>query len=71
MRFETMDLEARIKNLSRLTIQDSLVKVMSDEYAKLYDVPFQDFYSRLWKDINAFQNKIKKKKALKKKLLFR
>lgn len=71
MRFEPMDLQARIKNLSRLTIQDSLVKVMSDEYAKLYGVSYEEFYSKLWQYINAFQDKIKRKKALKKKLLFR
>ena len=71
MRFEPMDLQARIKNLSRLTIQDRLVKVMSDEYAKLYGVSYEEFYSKLWQDINAFQDKLKRKKALKKKLLFR
>jgi len=71
MRFEPMDLQARIKNLSRLTIQDRLVKVMSDEYAKLYGVSYEEFYSKLWQDINTFQDKIKRKKALKKKLLFR
>lgn len=71
MRFEEMNLEDRIKNLARLTIQDSLVKIMSDEYAKLYNVTFEQIYSKLWNDINTFQNKIKKKKNLKKKLLFR
>ena len=71
MEFKSMDIKSRIKNLSRLTIQDELVKVMSDEYAKLYNVTFDEVYNLLWDDINTFQNKIKRKKALKKKLLFR
>lgn len=71
MEFKTMDFERRIKNLSRLTIKDQLVKVMSDEYAKLYNVSYDEVYSGLWNEINIFQNKIKRKKLLKKKLLFR
>ncbi|PNQ73322.1 Kdo domain containing protein [Hanstruepera neustonica] len=71
MRFGSMDFNDRMKNLSRLTKQDELIKVMSDEYAKLYSVPFDEVYSKLWECINTFQNKIKRKKELKKKLLFR
>ena len=71
MEFKTMNFEDRIKNLSRLTIKDALVKVMSDEYAKLYNVEYNSVYTSLWKDIHTFQNKIKRRKALKKKLLFR
>lgn len=71
MEFKKMNLETRIKNLSRLTIQEDLVKIMSDEYAKLSNVSFDKIYNMLWYDINRFQNKIKRKKMLKKKLLFR
>lgn len=71
MEFKPMDFKSRIKNLSRLTIQDDLVKVMSDEYAKLYKVPYEKVYTLLWDDINTFQNKMKRKKTLKKKILFR
>ncbi|OUR92258.1 Kdo domain containing protein [Flavobacteriales bacterium 34_180_T64] len=71
MEFKTMDFESRIKNLSRLTIKDELVSVMSDEYAKLIQVPTDKVYSNLWNEINTFQNKIKRRKILKKKLLFR
>ena len=71
MEFKTMDFESRIKNLSRLTVKDELVKVMSDEYAILYNVSYDEVYSNLWNEINTFQNKIKRRKALKKKLLFR
>lgn len=71
MRFEPMDFQARIKNMSRLTKQDALVKVMSDEYAKLMGKDDQMVYKALWNDINAFQKRFTRKKELKKKLLFR
>lgn len=71
MTFETMNFEMRIKNLSRLTKQDALVKVMSDEYAKLTKETYEKVYHGLWKEITSFQKKFSRKKALKRKLLFR
>jgi len=71
MRFETMDFESRINNMSRLTKQDTLVKVISDEYSKLSGVSYNIVYNTLWESINQFQRKFARKKELKKKLLFR
>jgi tRNA A-37 threonylcarbamoyl transferase component Bud32 len=71
MEFKFMDFESRIKNMSRLTTQDDLIKIMSDEYAKLYNTSYNKVYNKLWEDINTFQDKIIRKKKLKKKLLFR
>lgn len=68
MRFEEMDFDTRIKNLSRLTIHDKLVKIMSDEYAKNYGVSYETVYDKLWMYINTFQNKMSRKKELKRKL---
>ena len=34
MEFKTLDFETRVKNFARLTVQKSMVEVMSDEYAK-------------------------------------
>jgi len=71
MRFETMNFEARIKNMSRLTIDDALVRIMSDEYAKLSGTNFDKVYNALCDSIDAFQRKLVRRKELKKKLLFR
>jgi len=71
MEFRTMDFKSRIKNLSRLTTEDDLIKVMSDEYAKLYHKSYDTVYKMLRNTINAFQNKINLKKTLKKKLLLK
>lgn len=71
MEFRSMDLETRIKNMSRLTKQDALVKVMSDEYAKLVNEPYEKIYDMLWYEINAFQSRMHRKKTFKRKLLFK
>lgn len=70
MNFQPMSFEARIKNMSRLTKQDALVKIMSDEYAKLIKMHYDKVYNALWSDINNFQRKFTRKRELKKKLFF-
>ena len=37
-----------------------MVEIMSDEYANLYNTSYDQVYSKLWENINVFQNKIKK-----------
>lgn len=71
MEFKQMDFKSRVKNLSRLTKKDELVSVMSDEYAKLYGVSYNEMYTNLWDDINTFQSRRTRKQEIKKRLLFR
>ncbi|QDO93954.1 Kdo domain containing protein [Formosa sediminum] len=70
MEFKPMSFEERIKNFSRLTTHKSMVKTMSDEYAKLSGEDFNTVYSLMWQETKAFQDKSTQKKALKKKLRF-
>jgi len=71
MRFEQMDLNKRLKNFSKLTNHQSLVKVMSAEYAKLSKLPFDDVYKKMWFYTEEFQEKLQRKKRLKQKYLGR
>lgn len=70
MEFKQMSFETRIKNFSRLTTHKSMVKIMSDEYAKISSKDFNTVFNLMWLETEAFQNKSKKKKELKKKLKF-
>ncbi len=70
MEFQPMDFEARMKNFSRLTIHQSMVDVMSDEYARLYKKPYDEVYEKMWRYTNEFQQRYHNKKRLKKKLKF-
>ncbi|WP_299779923.1 lipopolysaccharide kinase InaA family protein [uncultured Formosa sp.] len=70
MEFKAMSFEERIKNFSRLTTHKSIVKTMSDEYAKVSGEDFNAVFSLMWMETEAFQEKSKNKKALKKKLKF-
>ena len=70
MKFAPMDFETRVKNFSRLTIHESMVQVMSDEYAKCSGEDYNKIFDLMWKKTEAFQEKFHKKKRLKKKLFF-
>lgn len=70
MHFGILDFETRIKNFSRLTIHKSMVKTMSDEYAKCTGEDYDDIFNLMWKDTQDFQEKFHRKKRLKKKWLF-
>ncbi|WP_159021322.1 lipopolysaccharide kinase InaA family protein [Formosa sp. L2A11] len=70
MEFKPMSFEERIKNFSRLTVHKSIVETMSDEYAKVSGEDFNAIFSLMWTETEAFQDKSKQKKALKKKLRF-
>ena len=65
-----MDFETRIKNFSKLTIHESMIKVMSDEYSKCCNEPYEKVFNLMWNSTQAFQEKYYKKKRLKKKLKF-
>ncbi len=69
MRFNELDFKSRIKNFSRLTPKKEMVKVMSDEYAKLINQPFEKVFHQMWGETEAFQYRFFRKKRWKKRLL--
>ena len=71
MEFKTLTLEERVKNFSRLTKHESIVKVMSDEYAKCLDKGYKEIFGIMWGNTQKFQKKFHRKKRLKKKLFIR
>jgi hypothetical protein len=70
MEFKPLDFEARIKNFSRLTIHEFMVKIMSDEYAKCIGEDVEKVFSLMWKYTQEFQEKYHHKRRLKKKIKF-
>ena len=70
MRFETMSFETRIKNLYKLTIHESVVRTMSNEYAKCSGEDEVKIFNALWKQTQDFQYRFYRKKRLKRKLKF-
>lgn len=69
---ENMDLDARMKNLSRLTPKKEMIAVMSNEYAKLYKVATEgQIFEKMWGYTSEFQEKFFKKKRMKNKLSFK
>ena len=70
MEFKPMSFETRIKNFARLTVHQSIVKTMSNEYARISGEDYNKVFNLMWKETEAFQEKFKRKKRLKKKLKF-
>ncbi|MDT0293878.1 lipopolysaccharide kinase InaA family protein [Mesonia ostreae] len=70
MNFKALSLDERIKNFARLTTNKSMVKVMSDEYAKLYGANPEEVFKKMWNYTEAFQEKFYRKKRNKKRLKF-
>jgi hypothetical protein len=72
MNFEVkMDLNSRMKNLSRLTPKMEMIVIMSDEYAKLYNKSFDDIHTSLRFHTEKFQAKYHFKQKLKNKFKLR
>lgn len=69
MDFFKLDFDARIKNFSRLTPKKEMVKVMSNEYAKLVGESFEEIYEKMWFETDKFQKKFFRKVHLKEKYL--
>jgi hypothetical protein len=68
----SMDFDSRMKNLSRLTPQKEMIKVMSNEYSKLYSTQTEaEIFEKIWSYTSEFQEKLFRKKRLKKKLFFK
>lgn len=69
MRFHNfMNIELRMKNLSRLTPKKEMVKIMANEYAKMSNQNSEDLFNLLWEFTSKFQSKFHRKQKLKKKL---
>jgi hypothetical protein len=72
MNFEVkMDLNCRMKNLSRLTPKMEMIAIMSNEYAKLYNKSFDDIHTSLRFHTEKFQAKYHFKQKLKNKFKLR
>lgn len=67
---QKMDFDMRMKNLRRLTPEKEMVAVMSNEYAKLYNVSEEKIFNSLWKYTADFQEQFYRKKRLKRKIKF-
>ncbi|TYA65969.1 lipopolysaccharide kinase InaA family protein [Seonamhaeicola marinus] len=70
MEFRAMDFKTRVKNFSKLTKHKSMVKVMSDEYAKCTGENYDEIFGLMWKETKAFQDKYWKKERFKKRIKF-
>lgn len=62
---QKMNFDIRMKNLSRLTPKKEMVRVMSEEYAKLSGEKFEDIFEKMWFYTKTFQDKYWRKKRMK------
>lgn len=67
MRFEPMDFNARMHNFRRLWLSKTMMKVMAEEYAELYNKPVDGTYALMLHHSRVFQKKINSKKLRKRK----
>jgi hypothetical protein len=67
---EAMDIDQRMRNLSRLTPKKEMIAIISDEYSKYYSESSSLIFEKMWHATNEFQEKFARKKKLKKKLKF-
>lgn len=65
---DSMNLQQRIVNMAKLTPEDHLIKVMCDEYAKLYNKSYDEVYKLMVKYTQYFSNRFHRKRAIKRKL---
>lgn len=65
-----MDIERRMKNLSRLTPKTEMIAIMSDEYSKLYGRSYEVVYERMRFYTDEFQEKYHRKRRLKSQFQF-
>jgi len=70
MKFEPLSFQKRIQNFSRLTYNRSIIKIMSDEYAKCINEDFETVYNLMVDEADNFFRKLKNKKEFKKKVKF-
>lgn len=66
----TMDFKTRMKNLSRITPSEAMIKTISYEYAKLYGKNEEEVFNLMWKCTLEFQKGADRKKYIKSKIGF-
>jgi len=62
-----MDFDTRMMNMSRLTPNEYMIKVISYEYAKLYHKSEEEVFNLMWKYTSQFYQRADKKRAFKEK----
>lgn len=67
---QEMPFKKRMENLRKITPSKEMIEVISEEYAKLSNLPKAKVFDYLWKQTEKFQQKFIKKQALKKKFQF-
>ncbi len=70
MDFFDLDLDSRMKNFSKLTEDIEMVKIMSDEYAKLTGLDDELLFNKMWGEIKKFRNKYERRQKFKEWLRF-
>ena len=70
MEFGEMSFETRIKNFARLTIHESMIRVMSNEYAKCTNEDESEIFRLMWQYTQEFQNRYHGKRKLKRRIFF-
>ncbi len=65
---DSMNIELRMKNLSRLTPKEEMVRIISDEYAKISSENPGKLFELLWSYTSKFQTKYHRKLNAKNKL---
>lgn len=70
MNFRKLDFKARMKNFSRLTPHKEMVRIMADEYSRLYGKTTARVFEEMWRQTQEFQEKFQRKRRLKKKIKF-
>ncbi len=63
-----LSLEERMQNFSRVSEERAVLKLITDEYARLSGKPAEQLYSLLEKSTDEFWKNLRRKKRLKKKL---
>ncbi len=68
MKFEDMDIDARMDNFKKLWPSKTMVKIIAAKYAELSGHPYESLHTTLLESTLAFKRRITKKKYLKRKL---
>ncbi len=70
MKFQEMSFEDRMKNFSKLTSREDMVRVMSNEYSKYVNESEEEIFATMWGLTENFQKKYHKKTAIKRNVFF-
>ncbi|WP_103070687.1 lipopolysaccharide kinase InaA family protein [Aquimarina sediminis] len=70
MKFGEMNFDTRVKNFAKLTIHESMVSVMSNEYAKCTGENEKEIFDLMWQYTQEFQGRYYRKRRIKRKVFF-